>query len=67
MLIPELYELNLSRIDVMAIEGIPLLGIRQKQLNPIKRLIMRGTDIAGSSLALLLGSPLGSASLCWSK
>jgi exopolysaccharide biosynthesis polyprenyl glycosylphosphotransferase len=58
MLVPELYELNLSRVDMVAIEGIPLLGIRQKQINPIQRAIMRATDIAGAILALVLGSPL---------
>ncbi len=58
MLVPELYELSLSRIDMVAIEGIPLLGIRQKQINPIQRAIMRATDIIGATLALLLGSPL---------
>ncbi|HEX7737270.1 MAG TPA: exopolysaccharide biosynthesis polyprenyl glycosylphosphotransferase [Ktedonobacteraceae bacterium] len=56
MLVPELYELNLSRIDMMAIEGIPLLGIKQKQINPIQRAIMRATDIAGALLVLILGS-----------
>lgn len=58
MLVPELYELSLSRIDLVAIEGIPLLGIKQKQINPVQRAIMRATDIAGAALVLLLGSPL---------
>jgi exopolysaccharide biosynthesis polyprenyl glycosylphosphotransferase len=58
MLVPELYELSLSRIDLVAIEGIPLLGIKQKQINPVQRAIMRATDIVGAALVLLLGSPL---------
>jgi exopolysaccharide biosynthesis polyprenyl glycosylphosphotransferase len=57
-LVPELYELSLSRIDMEAIEGIPLLGIKQKPLNTIQRAIMRATDIVGSILVLVLGSPL---------
>jgi len=32
-LIPDLYELSLSRIDMDAIEGIPLIGIKQVSLN----------------------------------
>lgn len=58
MLVPELYELSLSRIDITDIEGIPLLGIKQKQINRVQRAIMRATDIAGALLVLLLGSPI---------
>jgi exopolysaccharide biosynthesis polyprenyl glycosylphosphotransferase len=57
-LVPELYELSLSRIDVEAIEGIPLLGIKQKPLNTIQRAVMRATDIIGACALLLLGSPI---------
>ena len=58
MLVPELYELSLSRIDMVAIEGIPLLGIKQKQINTVHRAIMRLTDIVGAVLVLLLGAPI---------
>lgn len=57
-LIPDLYELNLSRIDMEAIEGIPLISIRQKSLNTMQRLITRATDIAIAMLILVLGSPI---------
>ena len=57
-LVPELYELSLSRIDMEAIEGIPLLGIKQKPLNTVQRAVMRLTDIVGAFLILILGSPL---------
>ncbi|HTK10221.1 MAG TPA: sugar transferase [Ktedonobacteraceae bacterium] len=57
-LIPDLYEMNLSRIDMEAIEGIPLIGIKQISLNTVQRLITRMVDIAISSLALLIGSPI---------
>lgn len=56
-LVPELYELNLSRIDMEAIEGIPLLGIKQKTLNRVQRLMMRATDLVCACAILLLGSP----------
>ncbi len=58
MLVPELYELSLSRIDMVAIEGIPLLGIKQKQINRVQRALMRATDIVGASLVLALGAPI---------
>ncbi|EFH86527.1 exopolysaccharide biosynthesis polyprenyl glycosylphosphotransferase [Ktedonobacter racemifer DSM 44963] len=57
-LIPDLYELSLSRIDMEAIEGIPLIGIRQASLNTTQRIITRLIDILGSASVLLLGSPL---------
>ncbi len=57
-LVPELYELSLSRIDMEAIEGVPLLGIRQQPLNTIQRAVMRLTDIVGAALILVLGSPI---------
>ncbi|GCE17476.1 UDP-phosphate galactose phosphotransferase [Dictyobacter kobayashii] len=57
-LIPDLYELNLSRIDMESIEGIPLLGIKQASLNTPQRIITRTIDIVISSLALIIGSPI---------
>jgi exopolysaccharide biosynthesis polyprenyl glycosylphosphotransferase len=57
-LVPELYELSLSRIDMEAVEGIPLLGIKQQPLNRVQRALVRATDIVGAVLVLLLGSPL---------
>ncbi len=41
-----------------AIEGIPLIGIKQVSLNTIQRLITRLIDIVVSSLLLFLGSPI---------
>lgn len=57
-LIPDLYEMNLSRIDMESIEGIPLIGIKQISLNSVQRLIVRAVDISVALLALLIGSPL---------
>jgi exopolysaccharide biosynthesis polyprenyl glycosylphosphotransferase len=57
-LIPDLYEVNLSRIDMDAIEGIPLLGIKQVSLNTPQRIVTRAIDISISLLVLILGSPL---------
>jgi exopolysaccharide biosynthesis polyprenyl glycosylphosphotransferase len=58
-LVPDLYELSLSlsRIGMEAIEGIPLLGIRQASSNTIQRFVMRAVDIILSFLILLVGLP----------
>ncbi len=57
-LIPDLYEMNLSRIDMDTIEGIPLIGIKQVSLNKTQRFITRLIDICVSASALLIGLPL---------
>jgi exopolysaccharide biosynthesis polyprenyl glycosylphosphotransferase len=57
-LIPDMYELNLSRIDMENIEGIPLLGIKQVSLNTPQRIITRLIDVSISLLGLIIGSPL---------
>jgi exopolysaccharide biosynthesis polyprenyl glycosylphosphotransferase len=57
-LIPDLYEMSLSRIDMEAIEGIPLIGIKQISLNTAQRLVTRFVDISVSLIILLIGSPL---------
>ncbi len=57
-LIPDLYELSLSRIDMDTIEGIPLLGIKQISLNTWQGLITRLIDITVSAAILIIGCPL---------
>ncbi|HLG77657.1 MAG TPA: sugar transferase [Ktedonobacteraceae bacterium] len=57
-LIPDLYELSLSRIDMEAIEGIPLIGIKQVSLNKLQQAITRMVDIGVAALVLILGSPI---------
>jgi exopolysaccharide biosynthesis polyprenyl glycosylphosphotransferase len=57
-LIPDLYELSLSRIDMESIEGIPLIGIKQSSLNRWQRAVTRVVDILVSGLILTLGAPL---------
>ena len=57
-LIPDLYELSLSRIDMEAIEGIPLIGIKQVSLNTTQRFVTRLVDICVSAAVLVLGAPL---------
>lgn len=57
-LVPDLYELSLSRIDVDALEGIPLIGLRRSLTNSWQYRVKRAIDIVGASLALLLSSPI---------
>ncbi|HEV2653662.1 MAG TPA: sugar transferase [Ktedonobacteraceae bacterium] len=57
-LIPDLYEMSLSRIDMETIEGIPLIGIKQVSLNSVQRFVTRFVDVFISILVLVIGSPL---------
>src|SRR5215471_17649891 len=57
-LVPDLYELSLSRIDMEAIEGIPLIGIKQVSLNSMQQIVTRIVDIIIAFLILLIGFPL---------
>src|SRR5947209_2391717 len=60
-LVPDMYELSLSRIDMEAIEGIPLIGIKQVSLNYTQRIVTRVVDIVVAILLLVLRLPF---SLC---
>ncbi len=57
-LIPDLYEMNLSRIDMETMEGIPLIGIKQVSLNNVQRAVTRLVDITVAGLVLLIGLPI---------
>jgi len=57
-LVPDLYELSLSRIDMEAIEGIPLIGIKQVSLNSVQRFVTRMVDVIVAALILIIGFPL---------
>lgn len=57
-LVPDLYELSLSRIDVDALEGIPLIGLRRSLTNSIQYRIKRLIDVTGALAVLILGLPI---------
>ena len=57
-LVPDLHELSLSRIDMEAIEGIPLIGIKQVSINSFQGFVTRVVDIIVALLILIIGFPL---------
>ncbi len=57
-LVPDLYELSLSRIDMEAMEGIPLISIKQVTLNSAQQAVTRIVDIIVSILLMIFGTPL---------
>jgi exopolysaccharide biosynthesis polyprenyl glycosylphosphotransferase len=57
-LVPDMYELSLSRINVDTIEGIPLIGLRRDTVNQFQMRVKRLFDIVIASAALLFGAPI---------
>ncbi len=57
-LVPDLYELSLSRIDMEAVEGIPLISIKQVSLNSVQRAITRVVDIVVATVLMVAFSPI---------
>jgi exopolysaccharide biosynthesis polyprenyl glycosylphosphotransferase len=57
-LIPDLFELRLSRVRMDYLAGIPLIDVRPPYPRRIARLTKRGLDIVIASLVLMLAAPL---------
>jgi exopolysaccharide biosynthesis polyprenyl glycosylphosphotransferase len=57
-LVPDLYEMSLSRVDVDTVSGIPLIGLKDVSIQGWNAVTKRGLDIAVSALALLVLSPI---------
>jgi exopolysaccharide biosynthesis polyprenyl glycosylphosphotransferase len=57
-LVPDIYELSISRIDMEMIEGIPLLNIKQASLNKVQQFVTRIVDVLVSLAVIIVGSPL---------
>ena len=56
--IPDMYELSLSRIHLDEIEGVPLIGLRRSVTTDWERTIKRVIDIVGAGAVLLIGAPV---------
>lgn len=56
--VPDLFQLSISRVDVDDIAGIPLLGVKEATIPRTGRLVKRALDIFVSALALLITSPI---------
>jgi exopolysaccharide biosynthesis polyprenyl glycosylphosphotransferase len=57
-LVPDMYEMSLSRIDVDAVEGIPLIGLRRSMSSTWQRTVKRLLDIFIALTVLAVGAPL---------
>lgn len=57
-IVPDLFQMSLSMVDMQNVAGIPMLTPSETQLSPWARLFKRGIDVLGSALGLLILSPL---------
>ncbi len=57
-IVPDLFQLSLSQVDIDDINGIPLIGVRNVTISETARFVKRLIDVVGSVLIVLLLSPL---------
>jgi len=58
LIVPDIFQLSLSRIHMEDLQGIPLMGIREPSLRGWNLVIKRAIDVTVSSIGLILLSPL---------
>ena len=57
-LVPDLFQLSLSRVEVSDLGGVPLISVQEIAFGRGAILFKRAVDIIGSLLGLVLGAPL---------
>lgn len=57
-MVPDPFQLALSRLDVRDLDGLPLIGVREVRLSPAQIRLKRAMDLALGSLLLLMAAPL---------
>lgn len=57
-IVPDLFQMSLSMVDMQNVAGIPMLTPSDTQLSPWARLFKRLLDVVGSAIGLLVLSPL---------
>jgi Undecaprenyl-phosphate glucose phosphotransferase len=57
-LVPDLFELALDRVQISEVAGLPLIGIKESQLQGWNWFVKRTMDILIASMVLVLAAPL---------
>ena len=57
-IVPDLFQMSLSQVDVDDLGGVPLVGVRKVGFERGALLVKRGMDILGALVGLTLGAPL---------
>jgi exopolysaccharide biosynthesis polyprenyl glycosylphosphotransferase len=56
-IVPDLFQMSLSQVDVDDLGGVPLIGVREVGFGRGALLVKRGMDVVGAVLMLVLGAP----------
>jgi len=56
-IVPDLFQMSLSQVDVDDLGGVPLIGVRKVGFGRGALLVRRGMDIVGAFVGLVLGAP----------
>ena len=57
-IVPDFFELSLNQVDVLDINGIPLIGLRDPSLQGGSQLLKRVIDVGMATVGLVVASPL---------
>ena len=57
-IVPDLFQMSLSRVDVDDLGGIPLIGVRDVTINHWQRVLKRGIDVLSAGIGGLMAAPL---------
>ncbi|MFQ6100187.1 MAG: undecaprenyl-phosphate glucose phosphotransferase [Anaerolineae bacterium] len=57
-IVPDLFQMSLSHVDVDDLGGVPLVGVREVGFGRGALLVKRGVDIVGAVMGLTMGAPL---------
>ncbi|MGC9396652.1 MAG: undecaprenyl-phosphate glucose phosphotransferase [Anaerolineae bacterium] len=56
-LVPDLFQMSLSRVEVSDLGGVPLIEVQEIAFSKVALFVKRVMDVVGASLALLFGWP----------
>jgi exopolysaccharide biosynthesis polyprenyl glycosylphosphotransferase len=57
-IVPDLFQMSLSQVDVENLGGVPLIGVREVSISRSALVAKRAVDVLGATLGLVLGAPL---------
>jgi len=57
-IVPDLFQMSLSQVDVDDLGGVPLIGVREVGFGRGALLVRRGVDVVGAVVGLVLSAPL---------
>ncbi|MBN1919664.1 MAG: undecaprenyl-phosphate glucose phosphotransferase [Anaerolineae bacterium] len=57
-IVPDLFQLSLSQVEVSNLGGVPLISVREIAFSRAALIFKRAFDIAGATLGIVVGAPL---------